>query len=62
VGRYAYDGGHAVAVATPLDRIPMFVRDGARPPIGPADGTPAISCSGANRTIVDSPPEDYYTG
>ncbi|WP_449348213.1 hypothetical protein [Streptomyces shaanxiensis] len=29
----AYEGGTTVTVAAPLDRIPLFLRDGARLPI-----------------------------
>jgi len=38
VDRDAYDGGRVVAVPTPLDRIPVFLRDGARLPVAPTRG------------------------
>jgi alpha-D-xyloside xylohydrolase len=33
-------GGQAVAVAAPLERIPLFLRDGADLPIRPPAGEP----------------------
>jgi alpha-D-xyloside xylohydrolase len=34
-----HEGGQTVTVPAPLDRIPLFLRDGATLPIGPADGS-----------------------
>ncbi|HWG26847.1 glycoside hydrolase family 31 protein [Actinospica sp.] len=34
-----HEGGQTVTVPAPLDRIPLFLRDGASLPIGPADGS-----------------------
>ena len=30
-----YEGGRTVTVDAPLERIPLFLRDGAKPPVAP---------------------------